>query len=97
MACCLLFRGDVVPKDVNAAIAKIKQHQTIQFVDWCPTGFKVSTDKTLTWFLGGNPNLGLLSKMCPLYYFFEHRAPYHFKPYEFRNLRAFDFLTKLSL
>ncbi|KAG5307273.1 TBA protein, partial [Acromyrmex insinuator] len=27
MACCLLYRGDVVPKDVNAAI--------------CPTGFKV--------------------------------------------------------
>ena len=25
MAVCLLYRGDVVPKDVNAAIAKIKQ------------------------------------------------------------------------
>ena len=24
MACCLLFRGDVVPKDVNAAIATMK-------------------------------------------------------------------------
>ena len=43
MACCLLFRGDVVPKDVNAAIATIKTKRTIQFVDWCPTGFKVST------------------------------------------------------
>ena len=42
MACCLLFRGDVVPKDVNAAIAKVKQQRSIQFVDWCPTGFKVS-------------------------------------------------------
>ena len=41
MACCLLFRGDVVPKDVNAAIAAIKTKRTIQFVDWCPTGFKV--------------------------------------------------------
>lgn len=41
MACCLLFRGDVVPKDVNAAIASIKTKRTIQFVDWCPTGFKV--------------------------------------------------------
>lgn len=35
------FRGDVVPKDVNAAIATIKTKRTIQFVDWCPTGFKV--------------------------------------------------------
>merc|ERR1712059_113135 len=41
MACCLLFRGDVVPKDVNAAIATIKTKRTIQFVDWCPTGFEV--------------------------------------------------------
>ena len=41
MACCLLYRGDVVPKDVNAAIANIKTKRAIQFVDWCPTGFKV--------------------------------------------------------
>merc|ERR1712131_555923 len=37
----MLYRGDVVPKDVNAAIATIKTKRTIQFVDWCPTGFKV--------------------------------------------------------
>ena len=41
MACCLLYRGDVVPKDVNSAIAAIKNKRTVQFVDWCPTGFKV--------------------------------------------------------
>lgn len=41
MACCMLYRGDVVPKDVNAAITTIKTKRTIQFVDWCPTGFKV--------------------------------------------------------
>ncbi|KAB1262360.1 Tubulin alpha-1C chain [Camelus dromedarius] len=41
MACCLLYRGDVVLKDVNAAIATIKIKHTIQFVDWCPTGFRV--------------------------------------------------------
>jgi len=40
MACCLLYRGDVVPKDTSAAIASIKTKRTIQFVDWCPTGFK---------------------------------------------------------
>ncbi|VDN06290.1 unnamed protein product [Thelazia callipaeda] len=37
MAVCLLYRGDVVPKDVNAAIAMIKSKREIQ----CPTGFKV--------------------------------------------------------
>ena len=40
MACCLLYRGNVVLKDVNAAVATIKTKRTIQFVDWCPTGFK---------------------------------------------------------
>ena len=41
MSICLLYRGDVVPRDVNAAIANIKTQKSIQFVDWCPTGFKV--------------------------------------------------------
>jgi tubulin alpha len=42
MACCMLYHGDVVPKDVNAAIAFIKTNCTIQFVDWCLSSFKVS-------------------------------------------------------
>jgi tubulin alpha len=40
IACCVIFRGDVVPKDVNAAVAIVKTKRTVQFVDWCPTGFK---------------------------------------------------------
>lgn len=34
MACCLMYRGDVVPKDVNAAVGTIKTKRTVQFVDW---------------------------------------------------------------
>ncbi|XP_050090205.1 LOW QUALITY PROTEIN: tubulin alpha chain-like [Anopheles aquasalis] len=42
MGCCVLYRGDVVPTDTNAAIAAIKNQPTDHwFVDWCPTGFKV--------------------------------------------------------
>ena len=41
MSVCLLYRGDVTPKDVNAAISNIKSKKTVQFVEWCPTGFKV--------------------------------------------------------
>eukprot|EP00919_Chromeraceae_sp_WS-2016_P006263 GHVR01014703.1.p3 GENE.GHVR01014703.1~~GHVR01014703.1.p3 ORF type:complete len:114 (-),score=0.56 GHVR01014703.1:45-386(-) len=41
MACSLLYRGDVVPRDVSVGIQKIKTSKTIKFVDWCPTGFKV--------------------------------------------------------
>ena len=41
VACALLYRGDVVPKDANAAVSLVKTKRTIQFVDWCPTGFKL--------------------------------------------------------
>ena len=41
VACALLYRGDVVSKDVNAAVAHLKTRRTIRFVDWCPTGFKI--------------------------------------------------------
>ena len=41
MSVCLLYRGDIVPKDINSSILAIKAKQSIQFVDWCPTGFKV--------------------------------------------------------
>jgi tubulin alpha len=29
-----MYRGDVVPKDVNAAVHSIKTKRTVQFVDW---------------------------------------------------------------
>lgn len=45
MACCMLFRGAVIPKDVNASISMIKTKRNIQFVDWCPTGFKVGINE----------------------------------------------------
>ncbi|KAM7337109.1 hypothetical protein ACRRTK_003228 [Alexandromys fortis] len=41
MTCCLLYHGDVVSKDVNAAMATIKTKCSVWFVDWWPTGFKV--------------------------------------------------------
>lgn len=47
MACCMLYRGDVTPKDAQAAVSSIKTKKTIQFVDWCLTGFKVSAQKHL--------------------------------------------------
>jgi tubulin alpha len=41
MARCMLYRGVVVPKDVNVAIATIKTNCINQFIDWCPASFKV--------------------------------------------------------
>lgn len=41
IACCMLYRGDVVAKDINDAISHIRQVKNLKFVEWCPTGFKV--------------------------------------------------------
>jgi tubulin alpha len=41
MACCLLFRGDIVAKETTIAVEKMRTQRTVQFVDWCPTGFKI--------------------------------------------------------
>ena len=41
MAACLLYRGDCTPSSVNKAVNIVKNKRTIQFVDWCPGGFKV--------------------------------------------------------
>ncbi|XP_058831174.1 tubulin alpha-8 chain-like [Topomyia yanbarensis] len=55
MACCMLYRGDVVPKDINTAIAAIKSKRHITFVDWCPTGFKIGINQQAPSVLpGGN-------------------------------------------
>nr|XP_034364014.1 tubulin alpha chain-like [Arvicanthis niloticus] len=66
MACCLLYHGDVVPKDVNAAIATIKTKRTIQFVDWCPYGFKVSTDYQLPTVVPGGHLARVQRAVCML-------------------------------
>ncbi|CCK71411.1 alpha-tubulin TUB3 KNAG_0G03540 [Huiozyma naganishii CBS 8797] len=41
MASCLLYRGDIVTKDVQSAVSQVKNKKVVQMVDWCPTGFKI--------------------------------------------------------
>lgn len=41
MSCCLLYRGDVQETEVKKALVKIQAKSTVQFVEWCPTGFKI--------------------------------------------------------
>lgn len=36
IACSLLYRGDVVPQEINDALVNVKRKKTIDFVDWCP-------------------------------------------------------------
>jgi len=66
MACCLLWRGDVVPKDVNAAIASIRTKKSIQFVDWCPTGFKVGINYQAPTVVPGSDTAKVSRAICML-------------------------------
>jgi tubulin alpha len=66
VACALLFRGDVVPKDVQAAVASIKTKRTIQFVDWCPTGFKLGVCNEPSAFVPGGDLAKTTRSLCML-------------------------------
>ncbi|CAL4155258.1 unnamed protein product, partial [Meganyctiphanes norvegica] len=55
MACCLLYRGDVMPNEVQKAISKLKVRKRLEFVSWCPTGFKIGINyQTPTTVPGGD-------------------------------------------
>ncbi|CAG9321094.1 unnamed protein product [Blepharisma stoltei] len=55
MAISLMYRGDVVPKDVSASIAWMKSRRSINFVDWCPTGLKCGINyESPTVIIGGD-------------------------------------------
>ncbi|XP_026324679.1 tubulin alpha chain, testis-specific-like [Hyposmocoma kahamanoa] len=45
MSCCVLFRGDVSPNDINSSIDQIKSMRGIKFVSWSPTGFKIGINE----------------------------------------------------
>jgi tubulin alpha len=46
MAVALLYRGDIVPRDCNAAAAALKAKSSFNLVEWCPTGFKLGINYT---------------------------------------------------
>ena len=66
MARCLLYCGDIVPKDVTAAIASIKTKSSIQFVDWCPTGFKVGINNRKPEAIPGGDITAVTQRVCML-------------------------------
>ena len=66
VACCLLYRGDVVPKDVQAAVATIKTRKTIQIVDWCPTAFKLGVCSEPAAYVPGGDLAKVSRSLCML-------------------------------
>ncbi|KFB44613.1 AGAP002770-PA-like protein [Anopheles sinensis] len=41
MSCCLLYRGEVSPIEINRSLQELRRNRSVRFVDWCPTGFKI--------------------------------------------------------
>lgn len=46
MACSIMYRGDIIPKDVSIFFSQLKNKRTINFIDWCSTGMKVGINYT---------------------------------------------------
>jgi len=66
MACCLLFRGDVKTKEANQATANIKAKKSSQFVEWCPTGFKIGINEKKPTILPGSAMAEVSRAVCAL-------------------------------
>ena len=66
MACCLLYRGDIRPQSVTEAIQLIKNKRTVQFVDWCSTGFKVGINNQKPVTVPGGDQAELKRAVCML-------------------------------
>ncbi|KAL4501499.1 hypothetical protein ABPG72_021306 [Tetrahymena utriculariae] len=64
MACCMLYKGDIIPQEVHKSIAQLKSKKTIQFVDWCPTGFKIGINKQLPIIVKGNDLSKVARSVC---------------------------------
>ena len=61
-----------MPRDVNASIAKLKKQRTIQFVDWCPTGFKVSSRCNISNVVKGKVSCTLILRVLNELYLGRH-------------------------
>nr|XP_053626557.1 tubulin alpha-3 chain-like [Cherax quadricarinatus] len=66
MSCCLLYRGDVTPNDVQRAICDVKLKKTVQFVEWCPTGFKIGINSGSPKVLPGGDLAEMSRAVCML-------------------------------
>ena len=62
----MLYRGDVVPKDVNTAISTLKSKKHISFVDWSPTGFKIGVNESRPCFVEGGDMMKSTRAVCML-------------------------------
>jgi len=65
ISCCLMYRGDVVPKQVQESVKAIKSKQSMQFVDWSPCSFKIGLNNQAPSFVPGG-EMAPVDKNCAL-------------------------------
>merc|ERR1711976_894018 len=53
-------------KDINKAVSTIKQKRNVQFVDWCPTGFKCAINYQPPAYVPGGDLAAVQRAVCML-------------------------------
>lgn len=66
ICCCMLYRGDVNPTEINFAIQEIKRNKCIRFVDWSPTAFKIGVNYQPPTFVPGGDMCPVSRSLCML-------------------------------
>ena len=64
IACFMIYRGDIIPKDVNASIALIKNKNSIKFVDLVPIGFKCGINYQSSTVVQGGEIGNVMRSLC---------------------------------
>jgi len=66
MSCCMLYRGDIYPLDVNRAIQNAKKKKRIRFVNWSPSGIKIGINHQPPTFVSGSDMAPVTRAVCML-------------------------------
>jgi tubulin alpha len=65
ISCSLMYRGDVLQKDVTDALKVIRSKQNIQFVEWSPCAFKIGMNHQKPTFVPGS-DMAVTDSSCAL-------------------------------
>eukprot|EP01119_Soliformovum_irregulare_P000108 TRINITY_DN10091_c0_g1_i1.p1 TRINITY_DN10091_c0_g1~~TRINITY_DN10091_c0_g1_i1.p1 ORF type:complete len:437 (+),score=64.08 TRINITY_DN10091_c0_g1_i1:88-1398(+) len=47
MSCALIYRGDVLPKDISNTLTPLRKSKALRFVDWAPSGISCAISNRL--------------------------------------------------
>lgn len=67
MALTIIYRGDISMKDVNSSFYSLKTKGTVQFVDWCPTGWRLGINYQPPTVIPGGDLAKIMSAVCMIF------------------------------